>query len=65
MEIIHKSKFLTGTVENNSSTIRSSGRNRTFFISSRLGQRVIYKLKRQVEGNINWNYPPNIKLKGI
>ena len=30
MEIIHKSKFLPGTVEKNSSTIRSSGRNRTY-----------------------------------
>ena len=29
VEIIHKSKFLPGTVEKNSSTIRSSGRNRT------------------------------------
>ncbi len=27
MEIIHKSKFVPGTVEKNSSTIRSSGRN--------------------------------------
>ena len=27
VEIIHKSKFLPGTVEKNSSTIRSSGRN--------------------------------------
>ncbi len=30
VEIIHKSKFLPGTVEKNSSTIRSSGRNRTY-----------------------------------
>ena len=30
VEIIHKSKFLQGTVEKNSSTIRSSGRNRTY-----------------------------------
>ncbi len=29
VEIILKSKFLPGTVEKNSSTIRSSGRNRT------------------------------------
>ncbi len=29
VEILHKSKFLPGTVEKNSSTIRSSGRNRT------------------------------------
>ncbi len=29
VEIIHKSKFLPGTVEKYSSTIRSSGRNRT------------------------------------
>ena len=29
VEIIHKSKFLPGTVEKKSSTIRSSGRNRT------------------------------------
>ena len=29
VEIIHKSKFLPGTVEKNSSTIRSSSRNRT------------------------------------
>ncbi len=27
---IHKSKFLPGAVEKNSSTIRSSGRNRTY-----------------------------------
>ncbi len=30
VEIIHKSKFLPGTVEKNSSTIRSSARNRTY-----------------------------------
>ncbi len=30
MEILHKSKFLPGTVEKISSTIRSSGRNRTY-----------------------------------
>ncbi len=30
VEIIHKSKFLPGTVEKNSPTIRSSGRNRTY-----------------------------------
>ena len=30
VEIIHKSKFLLGIVEKNSSTIRSSGRNRTY-----------------------------------
>ena len=30
VEIIHKSKFLPGTVEKNSSTIRSSSRNRTY-----------------------------------
>ena len=30
VDIIHKSKFLPGTVEKNSSTIRSSGRNRTY-----------------------------------
>ncbi len=30
VEIIHKSEFLPGTVEKNSSTIRSSGRNRTY-----------------------------------
>ena len=30
VEIIHKSKFLPGTVEKNSSTKRSSGRNRTY-----------------------------------
>ncbi len=30
VEIIHKSKFLPGTVEKNSSSIRSSGRNRTY-----------------------------------
>ena len=30
VEIIHKSKSLPGTVEKNSSTIRSSGRNRTY-----------------------------------
>ncbi len=29
VEILHKSKFLPGTVEKNSSTIRSSSRNRT------------------------------------
>ncbi len=30
VEFIHMSKFLPGTVEKNSSTIRSSGRNRTY-----------------------------------
>ena len=30
VEIIHMSKFLPGTVEKNSSTITSSGRNRTY-----------------------------------
>ena len=30
VEIIHKSKSLPGTVEKNSTTIRSSGRNRTY-----------------------------------
>ena len=30
VEIIHKSKFLPGTVEKNSSTIRSSSRDRTY-----------------------------------
>ncbi len=34
VEIIHKSKFLPGTVEKNSSTIRSSGRNRTHACSN-------------------------------
>ncbi len=34
VEIIHKSKFLPGTVEKKSSTIRSSGRNRTYALST-------------------------------
>ena len=38
VEIIHKSKFLPGTVEKNSSTIRSSGRNRVKCTSSEVPQ---------------------------
>ena len=43
VEIIHKSKFLPGTVEKNSSTIRSSDRNRLGrrTIRNRIGRRTI------------------------
>ncbi len=35
VEIVHKSKFLPGAVEKNSSTIRSFGRNRTYAYANR------------------------------
>ncbi len=37
VEFIHKSTFLPGTVEKNSSTIRSSGRNRTYACATGVG----------------------------